>query len=173
MATYWHKPAYTAEDRDADGEILPGAMPPGIYCEDEAAYRALLAGAREQGQIAQPGFEGPSLGGMRVYVATPEQAALLRAMPTRSPAEALAHQQAAFDAYDAAAAKLEAWARTFMTTTYEEAVAKHENMTRAMVRQAMRGMSGEEFGRRFMRHAPAGANRKARRAAAAQARRPA
>ena len=162
-------------------------MPPGIYCEDEAAYRALLAGARAKGQVGEPGFEGVSLGGMRVYVATPEQAALLRAMPAQSPAEALAQQQAAFDAaaaqvndlikvmpqreHEAAQAVKGDLIKSSYADFVEHQQAALEASVRRMVRGAMTSMSGEEWGRRFMGHAQAGMNRAARRAAAAQARR--
>ncbi|MCJ2084204.1 hypothetical protein [Methylobacterium sp. J-090] len=94
MATCWDKSAYTAADRDPlTHEILPGAMPPGIYCEDEAGYRALLKGAREKGQVVQPTFSGVSLGGTSVYVATPAQAEMLRGI-AEAPAEPDAFQQA-------------------------------------------------------------------------------
>lgn len=55
--------------------------------------------------------------------------------------------------------------------TAQEVAEEQTKATRAMVRQAMRGMAGEEYARNFMRQAPAWGNRKTRRAAAAQARR--
>lgn len=89
MPTFWHKPAYTPEDRHPiTREILPGALPPGIYCEDEGAFRALQRGARTRGATfdpAVPGGRAARLDGMAVYVATPEQAQLLQAVSSTEP----------------------------------------------------------------------------------------
>ncbi|MBE7201386.1 MAG: hypothetical protein INR70_26780 [Parafilimonas terrae] len=76
MATYWRKPAYLPTDRDPiTRAILPDAVPPGIYCEDEAAFRALQRGARTRGRpILATAGAGWELYGERIYVATPQQA---------------------------------------------------------------------------------------------------
>ena len=104
MSTYWHKPAYLPTDYDpVTHELLPGAMPPGIYCGDEADMKALIKGASVKGIPAGIDFRGDlpfgvTMAGHAVYIATPEQAEFLRAMPNQHPTEYLAEQQAAFDA---------------------------------------------------------------------------
>ncbi|MEE7463627.1 hypothetical protein MFUR16E_21535 [Methylobacterium fujisawaense] len=191
MPTVWYKRAYDRADLDpATFEALPGAIPPGIYCADEVAYRALLAGAREKGVRIEPAFGGPCLGGLTVSVATPEQAAALQAAPVSTAQEVLADDRATFDA---AARRVNDIIKGMTQREYEAAQAvkgelvspdghidfsfvEHqqdalEASVRRMVRRAMKGMSGEEWGRRFMGHAQAGMNRQQRRAAAARARR--
>lgn len=86
--TLWHKPAYTALDRDAaTGDLLPGALPPGLYCEDEEAFAKLRAGARLRGSAVR----GSTLTGMwdlagqQVFVCTPEQARTFRAIASKAP----------------------------------------------------------------------------------------
>lgn len=80
--TLWHKPAYTDLDRDpTTGAILPGALPPGLYCEDEAAFAKLRAAARLRDSSVRPTLDGGwDLAGQRVFIATPEQAAFFRAV---------------------------------------------------------------------------------------------
>ncbi|MDH2309245.1 hypothetical protein [Methylobacterium brachiatum] len=95
MATVWYKRAYDRADLDPETfEALPGAIPPGIYCEDEVAFRALLASAREKGVEVEPAFGGPCLGGLTVLVATPEQAAAFQAAPVSTAKEILAEERA-------------------------------------------------------------------------------
>jgi hypothetical protein len=79
MTTCWFKPAFTREDRDPEtGELRPDAMRPGIYCKDEATYDELRLASIGKGVTVQYHFDGDvSIGGMRVYVATPEQAEVL------------------------------------------------------------------------------------------------
>lgn len=97
MPEYWHKGAYLASELDPlTGEPLYGVLPPGLYCEDQAGYDALLSAPdleRTAGALV--------MGSMALRIATPEQAAVLRLMPTMSPAEHRAREQAAFDAMSA------------------------------------------------------------------------
>lgn len=89
MATYWKKDAYLESDRDPmTREILPGAIPPGIYCEDEAAFRALQRGARTRGRpILATAGAGWELYGEAVRIATPQQAEFFRAVAAPAPPE--------------------------------------------------------------------------------------
>lgn len=176
MSTVWYKRAYDRADLDPRTfEALPGAIPPGIYCEDMAAYRALLAGAREKGAEIEPAFGGPCLGGLNVFVATPEQSEVFKAVPVSTAGEILAEGRAAFDA---AAGRVNNLIKAMTQREYEAAKAVRgelvspdghadfsfvdhqeaalEASVRRMVRGAMRGMSGEEWGRRFMGHATPG-----------------
>lgn len=91
-----------------------------------------------------------SIGGMRVYVATPAQAKILRAMPARSPDEALAEQKAATDAMIAKIDQL---------------------MALVAPKPAPRPAPRPAPPPPATRHPFRGANRKAKRAAAARARR--
>lgn len=147
MQTYWHK------DRWWPGDLVPPfgtpaiwALPLGIYCEDEAAKVVLLKGASETCKSVDVDWGayglGCSLAGTPVYVATPAQAELLRAMPARSPDEALAEQKAATDA---------------MIAKIDQLMALVEPRPAAPPPAT--------------RHPFRGANRKAKRAAAAKARR--
>ncbi|GJE51477.1 hypothetical protein GOFOIKOB_4536 [Methylobacterium tardum] len=123
MPTYWHKRDWWPSDLDRTNpykpEIVPGALPPGIYCEDEDGYRALLASGKVHADLAahsmfdgKPEEDRPlgwmfhTLGGIRIRVVTPAEAKILRAMPARSPEEALAEQHASLDAADAEMKKL-------------------------------------------------------------------
>ena len=76
MTTCWFKPAFTREDRDpATGELRPDAMRPGIYCKDEATFERLMDSSRLRGAPVEYHMDGDvSIVGMRIYVATPEQA---------------------------------------------------------------------------------------------------
>lgn len=69
MGERWHVPE--------DG----GALPPGLYCEDKAAYDALVADPAIETATVPAGSPSPLLHGMRVCIATPAEAELLRAMP--------------------------------------------------------------------------------------------
>lgn len=86
--TLWHKPAYVAADRDrTTGAVLPGAIPPGLYCEDKAAFAKLCAAARSGGQTVTGKHDGTSwLQGEPVFIATPEQARFFRAVAKDAPA---------------------------------------------------------------------------------------
>lgn len=49
MGTYWHKQGWLEGELDkVTGQPVPGAMPPGLYCEDEAAFRAVEKAAGVQ-----------------------------------------------------------------------------------------------------------------------------
>jgi hypothetical protein len=100
MALYWHKERWWPSDRHPlTREILPGAMPLGIYCEDEAALRILLRSAPQKaiGLVADCyGKVGHRFDGVPVFVATPEQAALFESIPSTDPETALAQRAAEF-----------------------------------------------------------------------------
>lgn len=85
--TLWHKPAYTALDRDpATGDLLPGALPPGLYCEDEEAFAKLRAAARLRQSSVRATLDGGwDLAGQRVFVCTPAQASMFRAVAMKDP----------------------------------------------------------------------------------------
>lgn len=91
MPTYWHKRDWWPSDMDRTNPhmpaIMPGALPPGIYCEDEDAFRALQRGSGTRGRPMDPAFAGAParLDGQAVYVATPAQAELLRAIASKEP----------------------------------------------------------------------------------------
>jgi hypothetical protein len=74
----WHVPE---RDEDGRGLTLPASLAPGLYVEDEAAYQALLADPSVEHVTVERGGRSPLLHGLQVRIATPEQAALLRAMP--------------------------------------------------------------------------------------------
>ena len=97
MSTVWFKRAFDRTDLGPTTfEVLPGAIPPGIYCEDATVFRALLAGAREKGLMIETAFGGSSLGGLTVSVATPEQAAVFQAAPASTAQEMLAEERTAY-----------------------------------------------------------------------------
>jgi hypothetical protein len=85
--TLWHKPAYTALDRDSvTGDLLPGALPPGLYCEDEEAFAKLRAAARLRNSAVRGTLSGGwDLAGQAVFVCTPEQARTFRAIASKAP----------------------------------------------------------------------------------------
>jgi len=133
MTTFWHKPAYTALDRDpVTKAILPGAIPPGIYCEDEEAFGKLRSAARLRGQAVTAGVDvvgGTSwfLQGQAVFIATPEQARLLRAVATDAPEpasepsyEEVVAEQVAAEKKAARATLLQAW-KAWLATDPPEA----------------------------------------------------
>jgi hypothetical protein len=82
MGTFWHKPGWTAADRDADGEIRADALRPGIYCEDQAALAQLRRGARVRSREMTATPSGWLLDGQAVFLCTPELAAMFRATAT-------------------------------------------------------------------------------------------
>lgn len=87
MTTIWLKAAYTREDRDPKtGDLLPGAVPPGIYCADEASFEAFKEGVRAKGKVLSPGLDGPGYEGLSVRIATPEQVLMFTAGPVEEPA---------------------------------------------------------------------------------------
>ncbi|MCJ2046338.1 hypothetical protein MKK58_17625 [Methylobacterium sp. J-078] len=57
------------------------SLPPGLYCEDEATYALLLADPAYETARVPAGAPSPMLHGLQVWIATPAQAAILRAMP--------------------------------------------------------------------------------------------
>lgn len=103
MSTIWHT------DRWWPGDLVKPfdtpafwALPLGIYCEDQETLAALRRAAWENEPEMTYGIGGQaSIGGIAIFVATPEQAALFRAMPARSVEESLAEQQALVDAFSA------------------------------------------------------------------------
>lgn len=106
MATYWRKPAYLETDRDPiTRQILDHAVPPGIYCEDEEAFRALQRGARTRGRpILATAGAGWELYGEAIRIATPAQAEFFRAVAAPAPAPEPETDQVAD--MEAAAAKI-------------------------------------------------------------------
>ncbi|TXM72176.1 hypothetical protein FV226_13180 [Methylobacterium sp. WL12] len=87
MGTIWLKERYAPEDRHpVTRELVPGAIPPGLYCEDLEGFRHLQRGARVRGRPFEPALSGPArYDGKAVYVATPEQAAFFRANAVQAP----------------------------------------------------------------------------------------
>lgn len=93
MGTVWLKKRYLPSDYDPlTHELVPGAIAPGLYCEDETSFDRILSDPGIERMYAAPrdgdrprSWPPLSLGGIRVRVATPAEAALFRAMPdTRS-----------------------------------------------------------------------------------------
>lgn len=58
-----------------------GSLQPGLYCEDEATYAMLLADRAYETATVPAGSPSPMLHGLQVWIATPAQVAILRAMP--------------------------------------------------------------------------------------------
>lgn len=150
--TLWHKPAYLPSDRDpVTGDLLPGALPPGLYCEDEEAFSKLRAAARLRQSSVRATLDGGwDLAGQRVFVCTPQQAAFFRATASKAPPPPVEPAQ-----------------------SYEEACA---GIVGNLEKEA-RGLA-LEMGRAYpaapppaTRHPFIGANRQQRRAAEARARR--
>ncbi|MCJ2044152.1 hypothetical protein MKK58_06350 [Methylobacterium sp. J-078] len=61
-----------------------GSLPPGLYCEDRATFDLLVADPSVETATVPAGLPSPLLHSMRVCIATPAQAAILRAMPART-----------------------------------------------------------------------------------------
>ncbi|KQO68513.1 hypothetical protein ASF22_19890 [Methylobacterium sp. Leaf87] len=103
MPTIWHKDRWWPGDLVAPFDTPAfWALPLGIYCEDRETFAALRRSAWEnEPEMAYAPGGHASIGGIAVFVATPDQAALLRAMPARSPEESLAEMQAEVDAFAA------------------------------------------------------------------------
>ena len=72
MGERWHVPE--------DG----GPLPPGLYCEDKATFDLLVADPSIETATVPAGSPSPLLHGLQVFIATPAQAELLRAMPART-----------------------------------------------------------------------------------------
>lgn len=106
MAIYWLPPGPRPEISYDPSWAFEGALPPGIYCEDEAARVALMKGASQTVSTSSIylGEDGPrcTLNGTPVYVATPAQLEFVKAMPATTPEQARA-EQAAREAAAAAA----------------------------------------------------------------------
>jgi hypothetical protein len=83
MPGFWIKTTWLPTDHVAGtGELAPGAIPPGIYCKDEASFVALKRDARVRTQLQVRGLSGDAgfdLAGMTIRIATPEQAASFQA----------------------------------------------------------------------------------------------
>ncbi len=78
MGDCWHIP-------ETGGHPAVAGVPPGLYCEDRATLDLLLADPAIEHATVTRGAPSPLLHGMRVYVATPAQLALLRAVPANRP----------------------------------------------------------------------------------------
>ncbi|MCK2055280.1 hypothetical protein [Methylobacterium sp. 37f] len=77
------KTSYYPADRDPlTGELRPGAIPPGIYCETEGGMRMLRTGLERKGVLASI-LPAPSLMGLRIQLATPEQVEAFKALDAR------------------------------------------------------------------------------------------
>lgn len=80
MTTTWLKAAYTRQDRDSEtGELLPGAVAPGIYCADAESFAAFKAAVIDKGRVLTFGPDGPGYEGLTIRIATPEQVAMFEA----------------------------------------------------------------------------------------------
>lgn len=150
--TLWHKPAYQPSDRDpTTGDLMPGALPPGLYCEDEAAFSKLRAAARLRQSSVRATLDGGwDLAGQRVFVCTPAQAAFFRATASKAPPPPVAPEQS----YEEAAAEL---------------VRNRETEARGLALEMGRALQAAPPPP--TRHPFIGANRQQRRAAEARARR--
>lgn len=150
ISTYWHQP---------EG----GVLPPGIYCEDEATFKALKRQADDriapELQACQAGRAVAHLDAMSVFIATPLQAEALRALATTQ--DGAAAKSASIEA-----ARIERLQE--MAKSYDMSMSWAATVQRAAARQALR-----EAARAMPRPRPRqeGLNRRARRAAAAMARR--
>lgn len=78
------------------GDLLPGALAPGIYVEDEATYQEILSkgDARlDYASLARPEEDRPcgwfahTIGGIRIRVATPMELVVLRGVKRTEPVE--------------------------------------------------------------------------------------
>ncbi|SDM27116.1 hypothetical protein SAMN05216360_101393 [Methylobacterium phyllostachyos] len=147
MSTVWYKRAYDRADLDpVTFEALPGAIPPGIYCEDMAAYRALLAGAREKGVQIEPAFGGSSLGGLPVSVATPEQAAAFQAAPVSTAKEMLAEERTLHAFGNALVGRLIAGMGRSAQDVAQEQVALEAEATRSAMLEKWQALKDSVYG---------------------------
>lgn len=95
MTTFWLKAAYVREDYDPKTfELVPGAVPPGIYCADAESFAAFKEGVRANGGRLAPRVDGPSYEGLTIRIATPEQAAKFEASAVEEPASRPARHSA-------------------------------------------------------------------------------
>ncbi|MGU3545767.1 hypothetical protein [Methylobacterium sp. A52T] len=184
MPTYWHKQSWWSSDLDRTNpykpEIVPGALPPGIYCEDEDAFRALQRGARTRGATFDPGINSglARLDGMAVYVATPEQARLLQAVSAKEPSPPAPDPYTGFAEQ---VAKLQAMmVKKHAEQSYEDGAAEYvdlqEREARSFVMDWWRARQTQQATNTAAplpatRHPAGGANRQQRRAAEAKRRR--
>lgn len=153
MGTIWFKKGYEPYERHPiTGGAMPFPLPPGIYCEDDATFAELRRAAWEREPAVEYDAYGASLGGIRVYVTSPEQAEVLRALAPREATvdEVMAHRAKHDAEVDAKLARLMEGPLRTMSHIRNEAVQKA-----------------------WFRHggAPHAGNRKTRRAAAATERR--
>lgn len=107
--TCWIKKSWHPSDRcPVTGDLMPGAIPPGLYCEDEATFDRFVASADIQAvrrdYLAPREADRPRAwppvapGAIRLRVATPEEAAFFRA--TSVPHDPVADAQADRDEHD-------------------------------------------------------------------------
>ncbi|MCK2054968.1 hypothetical protein [Methylobacterium sp. 37f] len=177
MPTIWHKDRWWPGDLVAPFDTpAVWALPLGIYCEDQETFAALRRSAweNEPEMAYAPGGQA-SIGGIAVFVATPEQAELLRAMPARSPEESLAEQQAEVDLLAAKVDRLQRMLKFGTVPRPGAPTRPFEERRLSTVTNAI--VSGVEFmmGRDpapapEVRHPFRGANRGQRRAAEAKGR---
>lgn len=156
--TLWHKPAYTPDDRDpTTGALLPGALAPGLYCEDEAAFAKLRAAARLRDSSVRATLDGGwDLAGQRVFIATPEQARVFRAVAMKEPPP---------PPTEPTAEPLEAMSRGPLMTM------DHLRNAAILAKAERRSARQQAAADTATRHPFIGANRAQRRAAEARARR--
>lgn len=88
MGGYWHKDRHLPEELDpVTRHPLAHALPLGLYAEDKVAFNRLITdpGIERLNVERHPLAPGElaSIGGIRVYLATPEQAAWLRMHETK------------------------------------------------------------------------------------------
>ena len=147
MSTVWYKRAYDRADLDPTTfEALPGAIPPGIYCEDEAAFRTLLAGDREKGVEVEPAFGGSSLGGLNVSVATPKQAAVFQAALASTAQEMLAEERTAYALGNALVGRLVAGLSRSAQDVAQEQAALQAKATRSAMLEKWQALQDSVYG---------------------------
>ena len=61
-----------------------GPLPPGLYCEDRATFDVLAADPSIETVTVSAGSPSPLPHGLQVFIATPAEAEILRAMPART-----------------------------------------------------------------------------------------
>jgi len=153
MGTVWLKKRYWSSDYDAiTHEVLPGAIAPGLYCETEESYDRILADPGiERVYMAPRDGERPrswpplSLGGIRVRVATPAEAAFFRAMP-EGPPEPEPDIEGAARKIDELISKAAAAApapKTPPKTTHDTWGGRFERLQREREHQAVQALQGK------------------------------
>lgn len=98
MGRTWHKPHYVKSDHDpTTRDLRPGAIAPGLYCEDEATLDQILkdpsVGKVERAYAAKIEDVRPrawppiTISGIRVRVATEAELVVLRGVKAGPPAK--------------------------------------------------------------------------------------